>query len=303
VQITLVVGNGETRPPLDWPPSDGTTTESGLVRFNRIEVRFTPPASAREGLVSQGDAGLALIAGDPVHSGAEPLGARLQSLLTELAAVADDAAAARAAGQLVAGFRGVFVALLIPTRAHRVVIVGDPLGVRPVYQAGQAGHLSISTSMGLVSQSLPRRPDPDLVGVLQWSQSDTVWGSRTILKGVTRNRAAEIAVVGPDGKVSTHHYLDWTSPADATDQSLDGAAAAVLETFRDGVRLRSRSGEDPVAFLSGGMDSRLLVHALREHDLRVQSFGFAPLGSQDLLFAEQFAGAAGVAHRSVPRRP
>jgi hypothetical protein len=51
-----------------------------------------------------------------------------------------------------------------------------------------------------------------------------------------------------------------------------------------------------VSFLSGGMDSRCVVAALREQNARVYTFNFSTPESQDQVFAKAFARAAGTTH-------
>lgn len=303
MQITLVVGDREPETPPDGYTRTPVSAGRVVTQLGGFTACHTTPGGRHEGAVARSEAGLALVVGDPVYSGTVPLEARLHSLLGSITTLPDNASIATAVGHLVGEFRGAFAAVLIPNNGRRAVIAGDALGVRPVYRRRQANRCSFSTSLALIADTLARRPDPDLVGVLQWSGLDTIWGNRTILEGVSRNRAAEIAIIESDGRLSTHSYLDWTSLATVEEQSLDSAAAAVLEMFREAVRLRAGRDESAVAFLSGGMDSRLLVNTLREVNLQVQTFGFAPRDTQDLLFAAEYARAAGVSHRSVPRVP
>src|SRR5207247_3810837 len=54
------------------------------------------------------------------------------------------------------------------------------------------------------------------------------------------------------------------------------------------------------AFVRGGLDSRCTVAALPQRGATISTFSFAPPGTQDQVFAAQFARAAGALHEEVP---
>jgi len=73
--------------------------------------------------------------------------------------------------------------------------------------------------------------------------------------------------------------------------------------FVDAVALRSGADSTTLAFLSGGLDSRAIVTALRDRGLYVHSFNFSPTGSQDEVFGAAFAQRIGTAHTERPIQP
>jgi asparagine synthase (glutamine-hydrolysing) len=74
--------------------------------------------------------------------------------------------------------------------------------------------------------------------------------------------------------------------------------------FLKAVQRRLRNDKEVLATLSGGLDSRSVVSALRNEGVKVNTLNFyRVLESQDQVFAADFAKAAGANHRAVPLPP
>ena len=71
------------------------------------------------------------------------------------------------------------------------------------------------------------------------------------------------------------------------------------------LRIWHRTTGAVCSFLSGGVDSRCVVAALRKRGIDVHGFTFARQASQELAFATEYAKRAGVDHQVAPyeRRP
>lgn len=271
-------------------------------RLGGLTVCWNHPASAASGRIHESKDGVALIAGDPVASSDERTRRNLVECLRALTDDAASLAAVAKARTLLEDFDGVFALALAPSHGRYAVLASDHLGVRPLYHARRSIGTFVSTRLGLLVGSLPSAPPPDLPGVLQWGQLDTIYGTRTPFQGVDRNRAAEIWVIAGGEETRKTTYFDWAvRPAQHLGLTLDAAARQVHAAFRDAVRRRCSPVSSDLAFLSGGMDSRMLVHALVADQRPVRTIGFAPPASQDREFAVQFAKAAGIEHRSLPR--
>ena len=66
---------------------------------------------------------------------------------------------------------------------------------------------------------------------------------------------------------------------------------------------RIRDDKATVSFLSGGLDSRCGVGALRSRNVQVHSFNFARPGTQDQIFGSDFAQQIGTIHQVCPKEP
>jgi asparagine synthetase B (glutamine-hydrolysing) len=67
------------------------------------------------------------------------------------------------------------------------------------------------------------------------------------------------------------------------------------------VALRNRSDKTTVAYLSGGLDSRVAVAALLELETRIHTFNFALPGTQDYVLGNEFAREAHTIHEALPK--
>lgn len=274
-----------------------------VVRYlGDLRLSWTPPFSSAAGHCHESASGVALLAGDPVPSNDERMEGQLARCLANLLADATPAAACASVTSLLEDFYGHFAMVLAPSHGRYAVFAGDHLGIRPLYHALTPAGTFVATRLGLLAATLPSPPHPDFLGVLQWGQFDTIYGARTVFEGVTRNRAAEIWVTRGSAETYRTTYLDWSTPSlGPVDLELRTAARGVHAAFKAAVRRRCRPSATDLAFLSGGMDSRMLVHTLLAEGRRVQTVSFAPPDSQDRDFAEQFARVAGLAHRAMPR--
>jgi hypothetical protein len=126
-------------------------------------------------------------------------------------------------------------------------------------------------------------------------------GDRTPYRDVFRIRESQW-LMARDGALRSGHYSNWPDRTSAP-ASVD----ELYSVFQDAVDLRLSShgdGRRPLAFLSGGLDSRAVVSQLLRKVTEVQAFNFSPPGSQDRGFASAFAAQFGsrlkLTHHQLP---
>src|SRR5205807_2957642 len=75
----------------------------------------------------------------------------------------------------------------------------------------------------------------------------------------------------------------------------------VYDLFQAATKRRIRSDRATAAYLSGGLDSRCVVTALCNQDVRTSTVNFARPGTQDYYYGDDFAGKIGSIHQSIPK--
>jgi len=167
----------------------------------------------------------------------------------------------------------------------------DKLGVRPIYWAESGGVVYVSTVQWALTRIKGLASTPDFRGVVETCTFGAPLADRTLWSGIRALGAGELIDLTGD-RLHIRRYWDWTrlEPSVVPDADLPRFITAA---FNQAVDDRLHGQGRVFAFLSGGMDSRLIVSRLRERGSDVCALNFAPPGSQDLLFGRMAAQATG----------
>ncbi len=158
-------------------------------------------------------------------------------------------------------FRGMFAYALWDSRKRRLVLVRDRIGVKPLYYAHTQSGISFGSELKAVVEDpdVPRAWSPAAVDsylTLQYVPTPA-----TIYRDVRKLPAAHV-LVAESGRVAVERYWDLQFTGDG-DPSRESAYLARLEALVDeAVALRLISDVPLGAFLSGGIDSSVVVAAM-----------------------------------------
>lgn len=164
---------------------------------------------------------------------------------------------------------------------HRLLLVRDRLGVKPVYwsKLSGGGILFASEIKALFASGLVF-PEVDPVSVTAYLTHGYVPAPATLFRGVNKLPPGSLLRADADGSISVRRY--WTpAAADLPSGDSDAVRRHLRDLLADSVRLQLRSDVPVGALLSGGIDSGLLV-ALAAQALE------GPLNT----YTVRFAGAA-----------
>lgn len=240
----------------------------------------------------QPDGTLAILAGEPI-------------LQQDQRRVPQEEALARfAAGPLQETLQqshGTFCGVRLEPAHGRLQAFTDKLGVRTLYAGEHRGIQFFTNARWLLQQmggEIALAPDPQ--GILEIAAMAFPLGERTRYLGIRAFYGAELVEASGHGaKKSTYH--DWQ---DLTPLAGDRPYEAELyETFLKAVADRQGDAQEQTAFLSGGMDSRLIAASLARSGIRLNTLNFAPSDTQDLTFGRLAAQALGTRHFEFPLGP
>jgi len=170
-------------------------------------------------------------------------------------------------------FAGMFAFALWDARKRRLWLVRDRLGKKPLYYAQYGGFLRFASELKalLVDDEFPRRIDGE--GLRMYLRYGYVPAPLTIF-GASRKLEPAHYLICEDGRVSVVRYWDPIDFVDTAGPLREEDAEAELES-RLAVAVRQRQMADvPLgAFLSGGIDSSLVVALMQEQSaIPVQTF-------------------------------
>ena len=190
---------------------------------------------------------------------------------------------------------GMFAIALIDRRQQRLFLVRDHVGIKPLYYALSQDGLVFGSEVKvlLASGRVARRLDVDALGqFLSW---EYVPGAGTLLRGVRRLEPARSLDVDLDsGRTTIRRF--W-SPLQATASAPKSAAEwadEADETVRRAVKSQLVSDVPLGAFLSGGVDSSLVVASMGPAE--TFSIGFDDPSYNETQWSKRVADHLGVRH-------
>lgn len=202
--------------------------------------------------------------------------------------------------EFVQHLRGMFAIALWDARRGRLVLARDRIGEKPLYYAQDGARLLFGSEIKAILPGLPRRHvNPQ--AVCDFLAAGYVAGDYTFYKEISRLPPGHL-LVWEKGAATVREY--WRLD---TKQKLDIPYRAAVERLedelREAVRLCLKSDVEVGAFLSGGLDSSLIVALMREHDARVQTFSVGYRGEvegfNELSYARQVARHLGTEHHEL----
>lgn len=197
---------------------------------------------------------------------------------------------------------GMYAFALHDTQAGEVVLVRDRLGIKPLYVAQLPDRVAFASEIKTLLRILGREPEVDAGALAQFFGNQFSTGRPTIVRGIERLQPGEAMRIGPGLAVKRWRY--W-SALDVRPRAI-GAAEAEAEfeaLFAQVMTEHMRSDVPYGLFLSGGVDSALLLATLRErhrHPIKTYSVGYVDAKLRDELDdADRIARALGADHHPL----
>ena len=190
---------------------------------------------------------------------------------------------------------GMFAFALHDARQRKLVLARDPLGIKPLYYALTSQHLIWGSEIKalLASGLIDRKLSIDAAGqFLAW---EYVPGNDTLFAGIQKLRPGELLEVALDtGQASSKIYWDIPGEQERESTSEPDWAEAVSTKIRECVQRQLVSDVPLGAFLSGGVDSSLVVAAMGP--AKTFSIGFDDPSYNELRYSSLVADHLGVEH-------
>ncbi len=199
-------------------------------------------------------------------------------------------------------FLGMFAIGIWDERSQQMILARDPLGKKPLYyfHDPQKILLYASTLRPLVLwPGFPRIVDAESVG--DYLQSGCIPAPRCIFRNTRKVLPGQYIVFSRNGKRREHLY--WDLPSIVCNGARSAASQAGDEVdqlhavLSDAVKIRMTADVPLGAFLSGGVDSSLVVALMAEaskRQVRTYSIGFAETRLDESHYAHAVAKALGV---------
>jgi asparagine synthase (glutamine-hydrolysing) len=198
---------------------------------------------------------------------------------------------------------GMFAIALFDRARQQVVLARDHIGIKPLYYALDNSALVFGSEVKVLLASGRVARGLDVDGLAQFLSWEYVPGAGTLLKDIRRLEAGRLLVVDlASGSSRVERYWDLpdeTGPTPArSDAEWESDVAAAIERAVG----RQLVSDVPLgAFLSGGVDSSLVVAAMGK--AQTFSIGFEDPSYDETRWSRRVAEHLGVAHEIEIIRP
>ena len=206
---------------------------------------------------------------------------------------------------LVESLRGMFAFGIWDARKRSLILARDRIGKKPVYWFEDKEGIYFASEIKALLQ-LPHCPrEIDFESIDLYLTYQSVQGTKTIFRGIHRLAPASYLTWTGRSPITIEKYWvpDWTKK---TQLSYQDAKEHLRELVRDATRARLISDVPLGAFLSGGVDSSIVVSAMAElSDMPVKTFtiGFPQSDFTETKFAKMVAEKFGTDHEEFIVEP
>jgi asparagine synthase (glutamine-hydrolysing) len=203
--------------------------------------------------------------------------------------------------------RGMFAFALWDRSNRSLLLARDRLGIKPLYYTTHGARLLFGSELKalLADPALPRDIDPE--GLAAYLRYGYVPEPLTILKHVHRLPPGHL-LIAKAGRIELKPYWDVVPFFAATSRPRSEADCReeLTALLHEAVQLRLVSDVPVGAFLSGGVDSSMVVALMArylDHPVKTFSIGFEDEAFNELPYARKVAQHLGTDHHELVLRP
>ncbi len=169
-------------------------------------------------------------------------------------------------------FNGMFAFALYDSKKEEVFLARDRSGQKPLYYYHQNGKFLFASEAKaiLTCDYVPREANTTTIDA--YLTLRYVPEPRTMFKNINTLPAAHFMLLNNKGEVSIKRYWDITLSNKDSRLSPTAAYEQLQEQLHRSVKLVMRSDVPVGAYLSGGIDSSLLVALMREHNDNISTY-------------------------------
>ena len=198
--------------------------------------------------------------------------------------------------------RGMYAIAIDDPDNDRVVLARDPFGIKPLYYAKTPEGVCFASEPAALLRAGFVSPQLNDTARLELLQLQFTTGRDTIFEGVRRVLPGEMIVI-KDGAIVERRRIDPLPEPGTRGLSEEDAVRLLDQYLEESVDLHQRADVDYGMFLSGGIDSSVLLTLMARLNVRpVKAFtvGFNGAGVHDeRQMAERAADSVGAEHESI----
>ncbi len=196
-------------------------------------------------------------------------------------------------------FIGMFAIAVWNEREHRMLLLRDRMGVKPLYYAFDGSHFWFGSELKALRAFSGWKPEIDRDALGEYLQYGYISAPRSIYRNVRKLLPGHWLELGEVGEPVARPY--WTPPA--AEPTLEGSEEELEHRLErllvDACRYRMVSDVPVGVFLSGGLDSSLVTALLQRYtggEVRTFTIGFDDPRYDESRWAKKVAQHLGTHH-------
>lgn len=196
-----------------------------------------------------------------------------------------------------AELNGMFSIAIWDQRRNQLVLARDRIGKKPLFYSHQNDRLMFASELKCFAQVPGFKREIDPAAIDDFLTYQYIPHPTTIWKGVNKLSPGHFATFR-NGELRVARYWNY-DPTYQADLTHEDAASRVRELLEDSVKIRLQSDVPLGAFLSGGIDSSLIVALAQKNSptpIRTFSIGFPDKDFDETGFAAEVARYVGTDH-------
>lgn len=200
-------------------------------------------------------------------------------------------------------FNGMFAFAAWDRRERQLILGRDRLGIKPLYWSIRDGRAAFASELKALRADTGWNPDLNHDAVAAFLRHNYIPAPHTIYRDVFKLEPGHLLTVAADG--TCHDQAYWSARRAALTDTINiGEAEAInrLETLLADAVQRQMVSDVPLgAFLSGGIDSSVVVALMRAGGAKVRTFsiGFAESEYDESHHAAEVARHLGTDHTEL----
>ena len=195
-------------------------------------------------------------------------------------------------------FRGMFAFAVLDRTDKVLYLARDRSGIKPLYWAEKDKSIFFASEIKALLNVPEISRKADVSSLNDFLTLGFTIPPKTVWKDIKCFPPAHYAVIRANGDVSPHRY--WNLEFSENEISLDQAVESLEEKLSGSLKYHVRSDVPVGAFLSGGIDSSLLVYLLKKKGIvdKISTFNvkFSENAFDESPYAEEVARIIGTDH-------
>lgn len=197
--------------------------------------------------------------------------------------------------------QGMFGIALWDAKRSRLVLARDRIGEKPLYYSIQGSKLFFGSEIKTILQAIDGR-SVHHQAVCDYLATGYVTGPKTFYNEISKLTPGSMLICDDTG-IRVKQYWQLPSPTRHANVSLEEAKILLSQKLKETIGLCLKSDVEVGAFLSGGIDSSVIVALIRQHNAHVQTFAVGYEGEaegfNELHYAKQVAKHLGTEHHEL----
>lgn len=197
--------------------------------------------------------------------------------------------------------RGMFAFAIWDAHEGRLLLARDRYGKKPLFYRSHEGSLHFASELNALLRGLGGQPSVCKTAFASYLRFGYVPGAATVIEGIQRLHPGEM-VSWKAGRLERRFYMNDSAPLEGNPGSSKFSSEVLRRTLRSAVEERLVSDVPLGCFLSGGIDSSLVVAIARDiHGPGLKTFtvSFPGTSRDEGASARRIAGRLGTDHRQI----